>query len=197
VRITKKAAGENKDRVVKAAGRLIREKGFGGLGVAGVMREAGLTHGGFYNHFESKEALGAAAIREAFDGAIARLKERSQKAETAQNRSGALEGYIGRYLSEFARDHPGISCPMASLGTDAARHGGSLREEFALGLARYIEAFAAALGEGDHAREESIVILASLIGALTLARACAGTNEALSGEIMAVMRDHLLKHAET
>ena len=60
-----------------------------------------------------------------------------------------------------------------------------------------MEAFAAALGEEDSAREESIVILSSLIGALTLARACAGTDEALSGEIMAVMRDHLLKHAET
>jgi TetR/AcrR family transcriptional repressor of nem operon len=190
MRISKEAAAENKARVVKAAGRLIREKGFEGFGVAEVMREAGLTHGGFYNHFESKEDLGVAAIREAFDAAIASLNRRF--AEAPEGAGDAFTRYIERYLSERIRDNPGLSCPMASLGTEAARYDEALKVEFAHGIESYLEAFAAVLGGGEEKRAEAIVISSALIGALTLARACAGTKEALSGEIMLVIRECLL-----
>src|SRR3974377_943734 len=103
MRISKEEAAENKARVVKAACRLIREKGFEGFGVAEVMREAGFTHGGFYNHFDSKEDLGVAAIREAFDLAVARLNQRFAE---APGRAEAFEHYVERYLSGGGRDNP-------------------------------------------------------------------------------------------
>jgi TetR/AcrR family transcriptional regulator, transcriptional repressor for nem operon len=190
MRISKEAAAENKARVVKAAGRLIREKGFEGFGVAEVMKEAGLTHGGFYNHFDSKEDLGVAAIREAFDSAIARL---NQRFAAEPGRGGeAFTHYVERYLSERTRDNPGLSCPMAALGTEAARYDEALKAEFADGVEAYLKAFAAVLGCREEERAEAIVISSALIGALTLARACAGTKDALSGEIMAVIREFLL-----
>jgi TetR/AcrR family transcriptional regulator, transcriptional repressor for nem operon len=192
MRISKEAAAENKDRVIKAACRLIREKGFEGFGVAEVMREAGLTHGGFYNHFESKEDLGVAAIREAFGLAIAKLDRRFAE---APGRAEAFKHYVERYLSGRVRDNPGLSCPMASLGTEAARYDQALKAEFANGVEAYLEAFAAVLGGVKERRAEAIVISSALIGALTLARACAGTKDGLSEEIMSVIREHLLHPA--
>jgi TetR/AcrR family transcriptional repressor of nem operon len=190
MRISKEAAEANKTRIVKAAGRMIREKGFEGLGVAEVMKEAGLTHGGFYNHFDSKEDLGAAAIREAFDAAIARLRARAMEASSEDE---ALKDYIARYLSEATRDNAGGSCPMAALGTDAAHYDGAMRAEFANGIERYLEAFASMFPAGDRGRE-SILSMATLVGALTLARACARTNEALSRRILTLAREHLMQN---
>jgi TetR/AcrR family transcriptional repressor of nem operon len=192
MRISKETAAENKARVVKAAGRLIREKGFEGFGVAEVMREAGLTHGGFYNHFDSKEDLGVAAIREAFGLAIAKLNRRFAEAPGSAD---AFKHYVERYLSERVRDNPGLSCPMASLGTEAARYDQALKAEFADGVESYLEAFAAVLGGAKEKRTEAIVISSALIGALTLARACAGTKDALSEEIMSMIRDYLLNRS--
>jgi len=189
MRISKEAAAENKARVVKAAGRLIREKGFEGFGVAEAMREAGLTHGGFYNHFETKEDLGVAAIRQAFDAAIARLNRRFAE---ESGRAKALKRYVERYLSERIRDNLGLGCPMASLGTEAARYDQTLKAEFADGVESYLDAFAAVLGGAKEKRAEAIMISSALIGALTLARACAGTKDALSGEIMSAIREYLL-----
>ena len=188
MRISKEAAEANKGRIVKAAGRMIRERGFQGLGVAEVMKEAGLTHGGFYNHFDSKEDLGAAAIREAFDAAIARLRTRAAEASSEEK---ALKDYIARYLSETTRDNPGRSCPMAALGTDAARYEGAMRAEFANGIERYLEAFASMFPAGDRCKQ-SILNMATLVGALTLARACAGTNEALSQQILKSVSEQLI-----
>jgi TetR/AcrR family transcriptional repressor of nem operon len=191
MRITKEAAALNKARIIEAAGHLIREKGFDGLGVAEVMKKAGLTHGGFYNHFGSKEELGAAAIREVFDIAITGLKRRFAGADTEEKRIAALDGYIARYLSESTRDNPGLSCPMAALGTDAARYQGTMQTEFARGVERYLKAFAAVVHGGGDVEEDAIVALSTLIGALTLSRACAGTDGALSQTILFAARKGL------
>jgi TetR/AcrR family transcriptional repressor of nem operon len=191
MRITKEAAAQNKARVVEAAARLIREKGFDGLGVAEVMKAAGLTHGGFYNHFGSKEELGRAAIREVFDTAIAGLRQRFAGADTEAKRVAALNGYIARYLSESTRDNPGRSCPMAALGTDAARYQGAMQEEFARGVERYLQAFAEIVQRGGDAHADAITALSTLTGALMLSRACAGTNAALSQRILSAVRDAL------
>jgi TetR/AcrR family transcriptional regulator, transcriptional repressor for nem operon len=196
MRISKETAQENKARVVKAACRLIREKGFEGLGVAEVMKEAGFTHGGFYNHFSSKEELGRAAIREAFDMAVTRVKKLGAKAETEDKRKAILNEYIGRYLSKTTRDTPGVSCPMAALGTDAARYEGAMKTEFADGVERYLADMQGLFAEAETAPREAIVTLATLVGALTLARSCSETNESLSGMILSVVREHLAEPEE-
>jgi TetR/AcrR family transcriptional regulator, transcriptional repressor for nem operon len=191
MRITKEAAAQNKARIVEAAARLIREKGFDGLGVAEVMKAAGLTHGGFYNHFSSKEELGIAAIRETFDTSIARLERHFAGAGTEEKRIAALNSYIARYLSESTRDNPGRSCPMAALGTDAARYQGAMQEEFARGVERYLAAFAKIVQRGSDAHAEAIAALSTLTGALMLSRACADTDAALSQRILSAVRGAL------
>ena len=199
MRISKEAAGANKARVIEAATRLLREKGFEGLGVAEVMKEAGFTHGGFYNHFGSKEDLAVAAVRSAFDGAVTRVAARAAKAKTPKLRAEAFRHYVERYLSKGTRDAPGSACPMASLGTDAARHGEALKAQFAQGVARYLEAFADVVPSDNRSdksndnRQTAMVAISTLIGALTLSRACAGADDALSEEILAAVREGLLK----
>jgi len=126
MRISKEEAGANRARVLAAAARLFREKGVDRVAVADLMREAGLTHGGFYNHFQSKEELAAAAFDAAFASAIEGLESRIAKAGP-RGRRKALEHYIDRYLARETRDRPALSCPMATLGTDAVRHGAAAK----------------------------------------------------------------------
>ena len=141
MRISKEETAANRAKVLAAAARLFREKGVDGIAVAELMQAAGLTHGGFYNHFESKEELAAAAFREAFAAAVNRVERQAAEADR-RGRDSAFAHYVGRYLAPETRDAPGTSCPMATLGTDAARHGSELRGAFADGVRRYIEAFA-------------------------------------------------------
>jgi TetR/AcrR family transcriptional regulator, transcriptional repressor for nem operon len=192
MRISKEEAAANRAKVLAAAARLFREKGVDGIAVAELMQAAGLTHGGFYNHFESKEELAAAAFREAFAAAVNRVERQAAEADK-RGRDSAFAHYVGRYLAPETRDTPGASCPMATLGTDAARHGPELREAFAEGVRRYIEAFAKIMpGEAGDQRAEAITVLSTLIGALTLSRACVGADDALADEVIATVRDQLL-----
>jgi TetR/AcrR family transcriptional regulator, transcriptional repressor for nem operon len=197
MRISKEAATANKVRVLATAARLLREKGFDGWGVAEVMKEAGLTHGGFYNHFDSKEHLAVEALRVAFDTVVSRVAKRAAEARSRKGRPQTFRDYVERYLSKKTRDAPGNGCPMATLGTDAVRHGEALKTEFADGVERYLEAFADvvpdARGADDTRRQTAIFVISALIGALTLSRTCAGVNEELSEEILSVVRDRLLQ----
>ncbi|MGH7122864.1 MAG: TetR/AcrR family transcriptional regulator [Stellaceae bacterium] len=191
MRISKEETEANRARVLAAAARLFREKGVDGIAVADLMKEAGLTHGGFYNHFQSKEELAAAAFDAAFEAAIERLHAKIAKAGP-RGRRKALEHYVERYLARDTRDRPGLSCPMATLGADAVRHGAALKTEFAAGVRRYLELFAELMpSKGPRRRREAIATLSTLIGALTLARACAGADDDLSDEVLAVVREKL------
>ena len=191
MRISKEETEANRARVLAAAERLFRDKGVDGIAVADLMREAGLTHGGFYNHFQSKEELAAAAFGAAFTGAIEGLQSRIAKAGP-RGRRKALEHYVERYLARETRDRPALSCPMATLGTDAVRHGAAVKAEFAAGVRRYLELFAELMpSKGARRRREAIATLSTLIGALTLSRACAGADNMLADEVLAVVRDEL------
>src|SRR5215470_5335776 len=198
MRISKTETEANRARVLEAAARLFREKGVDGIAVAELMKEAGLTHGGFYNHFQSKEELAAAAFDAAFSAAIERLQSKIAKAGP-RGRRKALDHYIERYLARETRDRPGLSCPMATLGTDAVRHGAGLKAEFATGVRRYLDAFASFMpARGTAGRREAIVMLSTLIGALTLSRGCAGADDNLADEVLTTVREQLTsrkKHA--
>ncbi len=192
MRISKEEAAANRAKVLAAAARLFREKGVDGIAVAELMQAAGLTHGGFYNHFESKEELAAAAFREAFAAVVGRVELQAVEADK-RGRDSVFAHYVSRYLAPETRDAPGASCPMATLGTDAARHGAQLRGAFAEGVRRYIEAFAKIMpGERSEQRAEAITVLSTLIGALTLSRACVGADDALADEVIATVRNQLL-----
>jgi TetR/AcrR family transcriptional repressor of nem operon len=189
MRLTKEKVAENKARVVDTAARLFREKGFEGVAVADLMHAAGLTHGGFYNHFESKDELAAQACTQIFAGAVAVI-ERISAIENASERTAALDAYARKYLSERARDAPAARCPMVALGTDVSRQHGPVLQAYADGLRRYLDAFTRALGGAQPlrrkaVREHAIATLAMLAGALSLARSVAAADPKLSNEILA------------
>lgn len=181
MRVTREQAAENHDRIVETAARLFRERGFEGVGVAELMQAAGLTHGGFYGHFESKEDLMERACERALEGSTERWRRRADGARGP----AALRALARGYLTERHRDDPGNGCLLASLGPDAARHGPGVRRaitrwlDSSLGfLAQHVRGRTAAAR-----RAKAIATLSAWVGAMVLARAVA--DEALSREILA------------
>ena len=185
MRITKDQAAGNRARVVVAAAKLFRAKGFDAVGVAELMAAAGMTHGGFYNHFDSKEAIEAAACGEVFDKSVAKL-EAIATIDDADERKRAFEGYCRRYVAREARDATAPSCPMVAFAGDVSRQSERVRGAYAAGLRTYLEAFARAASNkrGNAARLRAIRQFAEMVGALTLARSVASADQELSDEII-------------
>ncbi|AEF87958.1 regulatory protein TetR [Delftia sp. Cs1-4] len=193
MKVTKAQAAQNRQDILEAAARLYREHGLDGVGVAEVTRGAGLTHGGLYRHFESKDALVREACARAFDWSIAPLD--GLQGEQA----GSLAARVQSYLSPQHRDSPGEGCPAAALAVDVARAGVDLSAVFAEGVERNIGRFARVIGTlGDDQapdatqRAQAMAMLSSMVGALVLARATVAANPALSDEILKTVQAHLL-----
>jgi TetR/AcrR family transcriptional repressor of nem operon len=160
-----------RDRVLKEASAAIRVEGPDRIGVAGIMARAGLTHGGFYAHFASKDELLVAAIVRMFDEACAWFESLSRDKPPAQG----LAAYVGFYLSRYHRDHREESCPIASMAADLPRLGHEARAAFEHGAARLttlIAAQLAAMGRDD-AGVLAVSLLSEMVGAVVLARSVA------------------------
>ncbi len=183
MKVTKEKAAEHRAAILKAACRLFRERGFDGVNVAEIMREAGLTHGGFYGHFASKDALAAEACGKAFEGSNEKLRNRPD-----------LATMLDAYLSVQHRDHPGNGCPMASYGSAIARQDDSVQREFCDGMDEYLAGLTERLGEnavdGDE-RDRAILMLSAAVGGLVLSRAAAKSSPDVSAEILQTVRDQL------
>jgi TetR/AcrR family transcriptional regulator, transcriptional repressor for nem operon len=168
VRYSNEHKTETRRRVLKEAGRAIRRDGPDKIAVAGVMSRAGLTHGGFYAHFPSKDALIAEAIGTMFDDARARI----ERVEDEHPRT-RLRRYIDFYLSAAHRDGRDRGCPLPALSGDLARSSDATRERFGAGAAALTARLAEwlrAMGRADAARDAS-ALLAQMVGAVALARA--------------------------
>lgn len=159
-------------KIVEVASKRFRQDGVEAVGVAGLMADAGLTHGGFYAHFDSKEDLVRQAVGLALDRSAAIL-------DTAVA-GGELEAIIRRYLSPQHRDHPGEGCVTAALASEIARRPESTRQALAAGFDRLAAALEAKLPftDADERRKRAGAILSVMIGALQLARV--ETDEARS-----------------
>jgi TetR/AcrR family transcriptional repressor of nem operon len=198
-RVSKQEKERNRRRIIDSASRSFRLNGVDGVGIDEIMRTAGMTHGAFYNHFESKDALAVEVCNDAFAVSHAQL------ARTVVDGSGDSESClhrgIDRYLSPQHRDAPDGGCPFAALITDAARHGEDLQNAYRSGVDGYVNGVTAALlrdaaarGESvtaDGVREHAIGILAEIAGALALSRAVLQTDPNFSDEILRVARDRL------
>lgn len=193
MKVSKTQAAENRAGIVEAAARLYREKGLDGVGVAEITRGAGLTHGGLYRHFESKDALAREACLRAFEWTITPLGRLEDPGSEAVDDSAAnFRALVHGYLSTSHRDHPGEGCPAAALAADAARAGPEMSDVFAQGVEGNIQRFMRVLeGDGPDRRPRTIAILSSMVGALVLARATAAGNPALSEEILQTLREQL------
>jgi TetR/AcrR family transcriptional repressor of nem operon len=178
MRVSREKAAENRERIVETAARLFRENGFNGVGVDAIMKEAGLTHGGFYGHFASKDELAAEAVVRALE----------RNAET-ESRFSDLGTFVADYLSERHRADRANGCAIAALGADMARQRAGVRRGLTAHLRGQLDRFADRIKDGTAARrrKRAITTLAGLYGALTLARAV--DDPALSREILAAARE--------
>jgi TetR/AcrR family transcriptional regulator, transcriptional repressor for nem operon len=193
VKVTREKAAEHRAAIVTAAGRLFRERGFEGVGVAEIMRAAGLTHGGFYGHFASKDALAAEACGQTLAESLKLLETRFSEFE------GDFGRYFATYLSERHRDDRERGCPMAAHASEVVRQSGAVQAEFSAGLDRFIEALAGHLPAGHEPgerRHRAVAIVAALVGGLALARATAASAPELSAEILASVRTRLTDLAD-
>jgi TetR/AcrR family transcriptional regulator, transcriptional repressor for nem operon len=172
---------ETHKRIVKTAAKAFRKHGINGIGLVPVMKETGLTHGGFYAHFKSKDALIAEAIDAAFQQTLSRLR---QAAEAAPEKT-RLRAVLDEYLTEIHRDDPSSGCAVAALGTETARLKPTVREHFDTNLEAMLDLM---MGEGRERppRADTIRALAAAVGALVLSRTV--RSKELSREILAAAR---------
>ena len=182
---------ETHARIVKKASVRIREKGAHGIGVADLMKDAGLTHGGFYAHFDSREAL----VIEAFAYAMDRSTERWRKLAETIPPEKRMATIVETYLTPLHRDDPGHGCAVTALGAEIARESPKTRKAFAAKLEQMVDMLAEQIPDVPRkaARKQALATLSSMVGALVLAR-IAGTGE-LSDEILGAGRDAALGRA--
>ena len=191
MRYSKEHKQETHARIVKKASVRLREKGAHGIGVADLMKEAGLTHGGFYAHFDSREAL----VMEAFAHAMDRSTERWRKLAEQTPPDKRLATIVENYLTPLHRDDPGHGCAVPTLGAEIARESPKTRKAFAAKLEQMIDMMADQVLEVPRkgARKQAVAALATMMGTLVLSR-IAGSGE-LSDEILAAGREAVLGRA--
>ena len=182
---------ETHARIVKKASVRLREKGAHGVGVADLMKEAGLTHGGFYAHFDSREAL----VIEAFAYAMDRSTERWRKLAEATPPEKRLATIVNSYLTPLHRDDPGHGCAVPTLGAEIARESPKTRKAFAAKLEQMVDMLAEQIPDVPRkaARKQAMAAIATMMGTLVLARV-AGNGE-FSDEVLGAGRDAVLGRA--
>ncbi|TCQ99095.1 TetR/AcrR family transcriptional regulator [Neorhizobium sp. JUb45] len=170
MKVSREQMAENRLRILDSASRLFREQGFEAVTIADVMKDAGLTHGGFYGHFRSKDDL------------IARALERTLGTSTGTNFD--LGVYIDSYLSRQHRDNPGRGCPTAGLAAETRHQAADVRAAMTEGISAQIERMSRELeGLSDGgSRQAAIGCWTSMIGAVILSRAI--DDPELSNEVL-------------
>ena len=182
---------ETHARIVKRASVRLREKGAHGIGVADLMKDAGLTHGGFYAHFDSREAL----VIEAFVHAMDRSTERWRKLAEQTSPDQRMAAIVDSYLTPAHRDDPGHGCAIPALGAEIARESPKTRKVFAAKLDQMIDMLAAQIPDVSRkaARKQAMAVIATMMGTLVMARV-AGDGD-FSGEILNSGREAVLGRA--
>lgn len=167
MRVSRVQATENRENVINVASRLFREHGFDGIGLKDLMKGAGLTQGAFYKQFASKEDLAAQASRRAFEGTVHRWA--STMGTDPEDPLGALVRF---YLSpEHCAERP-EGCPIAALGTDAAKQGSAVKASFEDGIRAHLDMLRGLIGarDGDAPDDAAMAMLSTMVGALILSR---------------------------
>jgi TetR/AcrR family transcriptional regulator, transcriptional repressor for nem operon len=181
MRVSKEKAAENRERILKAASRLVRERGISSVGVDALAEAAGMTHGSLYSQFGSKERLVEEAVAHA-------IVTKGQEVPEAF----AVSDYVSEYLSTAHRDMPGSGCPFAALCCEIPRQGRGVRERFTAGVWGMIGLLSGRMDSGLKPRqreEKALATVASLVGALVLARAV--SDPKLSDDILRATKNRL------
>ncbi len=181
VHVSKDKAAENRDALLRTAGRLFRQYGFDGVGVAQIAKEAGLTHGALYAHFSSKDELAAAALAYACAGNLADTRA------WIGDRSLSFEELASGYASAEMRDRLETGCPMVASISEVGRKDASISASFTRGFEDLVAMFEASLGSSiPESRRRSLALAsaAAEIGALAVSRAVKKTDAAMADELL-------------
>jgi TetR/AcrR family transcriptional repressor of nem operon len=189
-RVSREQADRNRTAITEASARLFREHGVDNVSVAELMAAAGLTHGGFYGHFESKDKLAGEACRWAFGRSAERWKRRIAE---KNDRNMARDALTDSYLSSQSRSSPDGLCPATSLASDVARKSAEapIRAAYIAGIGELLKILASVqdTGTARNDREAALADFATMVGGLLLAKATQG--EPISDEILVAARRRL------
>jgi TetR/AcrR family transcriptional repressor of nem operon len=179
MKVSREQAARNRERILDGAAQLFRERGFDGIGVADLMKEAGLTHGGFYGHFSSKDDLIAQASAHELTRSLAHWSQVGERAS-----GDRLSAIASAYLTRTHRDNPGAGCVLAALGPDVSRQGPAVRRAVTDYVRSVVDLLVKLVpGKSKAAtRRKAISTYATVVGAMVLARAV--DDRALSQEIL-------------
>jgi TetR/AcrR family transcriptional regulator, transcriptional repressor for nem operon len=182
MRKSREEAAETRKRIVSAAAAEFRRNGVVATGLKELMGAAGLTHGGFYKHFESKDDLVREACQEAVETATL---------ETLAAAASKGSGFEAAYLSTDHRDNPSIGCPLSAIGSELARTDEQTRAAATDGFLKLVDIMAAQFGTARtaEARRRALVAVSTMIGALTMSRIV--TDPELSVEILREVKKSL------
>jgi len=193
MRVAREQTAKNREKMLRAAARMFRERGIGATGVDAITSDAGLTHGAVYSQFGSKEAVAAEAIRSAM-AAGNRQWQRIVEREGAEN---AFATIVSEYLSPEHRDAAGGGCVVAALASEIARQSDTVRDVFTGELKRileYLSRLTPATSRADNS-DEAIAAFAAMVGGLVLARTV--SDEKLSNRILKITAKRLLHSPKT
>lgn len=179
MKVTREQAAQNRERIVEVAAQRFRERGFEGVGIADLMKEAGLTHGGFYGHFSSKDDLIAEASARALKHSLALWSPLAKSTP-----SDPLAAIADIYLTSRHRDNPGVGCLLAALGPDVSRQGPVVRHTVTDHIRASFDLLTKLVPAKSKAakRQKAISTYATLVGTMVMARAV--DDPALSQEIL-------------
>jgi TetR/AcrR family transcriptional repressor of nem operon len=182
MRVSKEQAETNRTSLLEAAGRLFNEKGFDGVGVVEVAKEAGLTHGALYAHFPSKDALAAEAFSDGIAHRLASMRRRKR----------TFEEYLDAMFSTESRDNLANGCPMTASASEIARQGIAVAASFAQAFQETVAVLEESIESempASQKRHLAISALTAQIGAMAVARAVAKIDASLSKEVLRTLRE--------
>src|SRR5258708_3456913 len=185
LKVTKEKVTENRAALVEAAGRLFRERGIDGVGVAEISEKAGLTHGALYAQFPSKEALAAEAFASAFKRGLERMTA------DRDGRPATLTDHLDYYLSFDQRDNLATSCPMSACDSEVARQDKVVCERFTEGFEQLVAVVERGLGASPVKagnRQRALAMAAAMIGGVVASRAVAKADPKLSNQLLRAVR---------
>ncbi|MDR6632599.1 TetR/AcrR family transcriptional repressor of nem operon [Phyllobacterium sp. 1468] len=188
MKVTREKFAQNRQKIIGVAGDLLRNKGFSAIGVAEVMKGAGLTHGGFYRHFESKDNLAYEAVKALFS-----KTEDMWKTVVKNSPDAPLEALLDHYLSDRNLNEPSGPCVFTTLTQEVSRQGPAMREAFSASL-KELAAILEEIVDGttaDERHQHALSTLTGMMGAVTLARATEDPD--LAKMLLSAARQKLLQ----
>ena len=188
MRVTKNQAAANREALLHAAGRLFRERGIDGVGVAEIGKQAGLTHGALYGHFPTKDALAADAYRAGVEHSLALMLD------AAGDAPPTLARYLDFLLSPSVRDELAMGCPMTASASEVGRQGEAVSASFRDGVSQMVAALEAVVDEAvpsDQKHGLALTAVAAQLGAIVISRAVSKADPALADEVLASVRASL------